>query len=179
MPKNLDTKMCNAAEFFCWSDAETGFFNRKFKDGFQLTSKQKENSTCDCLPSCTTIDYEETVTQSDFNSFLLKEIFDKEANQDEIWTGIHVYFIEPTIHASYRSERYGLIEFLASCGGVLGNFEIHTVSSKTSLNKELISTILLTKSTKNKSVFVLLLTLIKNFFYRFRSFHGYFCAIND
>lgn len=72
-------------------------------------------SSCDCLPSCTSINYKFDLIQH--------KMFLWEKNRSQVnEVLIRVYFQRNTFIPFQRSELYGLTEFLASCGGILGLF---------------------------------------------------------
>uniref|UniRef100_A0A1B0D0V6 Uncharacterized protein n=1 Tax=Phlebotomus papatasi TaxID=29031 RepID=A0A1B0D0V6_PHLPP len=72
-------------------------------------------SSCDCLPSCTSINYKFDLIQH--------KMFLWEKNRSQVnEVLIRIYFQRNTFIPFQRSELYGLTEFLASCGGILGLF---------------------------------------------------------
>lgn len=70
---------------------------------------------CDCLPSCTSLNYDFEVTLGDIKHryFFVG---------GTILNSLNVYFKEAQFVAIKRYERYGSIDFLANCGGLLGLF---------------------------------------------------------
>jgi Amiloride-sensitive sodium channel len=73
------------------------------------------------LPSCKTIIYEADRVQYTFKRDQLSH-FNQKALKNEIWSKLRVYFIEPEILASHRTERFGFTVFLANCGGLFGKY---------------------------------------------------------
>ncbi|XP_059608087.1 pickpocket protein 28-like [Phlebotomus argentipes] len=99
---------------------------REQDNGIMKNKGVEDVSTCDCLPECTSINYKFDLIQHKMN------LWQKNRSQlDEIL--IRIYFLQTTFIPLQRSELYGLTEFLASCGGILGLFMGLSVLSLTEL----------------------------------------------
>ncbi|CAO1407458.1 unnamed protein product [Diamesa serratosioi] len=102
-PHNSSTKVCNIDKV------------KYVNDGFE--------DECKCLPACTSIEYNAEISQSkyDYTKFH-KKMQTLNHSGDYILSTINIYFKESNIISSRRSELYGITEFLANCGGLLGLF---------------------------------------------------------
>jgi Amiloride-sensitive sodium channel len=80
----------------------------------EISGENKGEAPCNCLPSCTTISYKATLITNENvvenNSFSLE-----------------LFFTESEFTVSNRTERYGWTDFIAGCGGILG--ENYLISS--------------------------------------------------
>ncbi|CAH2105174.1 unnamed protein product [Euphydryas editha] len=80
---------------------------------------------CQCLPSCTSIDYGEEISQGNFNVEAVANAYNLSFNkekQGDSYTQVKIYFKEAQFIKVQRSELYGQTDFLANCGGLLGLF---------------------------------------------------------
>jgi acid-sensing ion channel, other len=108
MPRHDNTaKICmNRKEINCCDITEKTFFERELSEDFdEISGENKGKALCNCLPSCTAISYKTTMIPTKTLKTWFKLVF---------------YFTETHFTASNRIERYGLIDFIANCGGILG-----------------------------------------------------------
>jgi amiloride-sensitive sodium channel len=120
MPHDDETNICGQDKLECYNDAEDQLLEAKLKQGLSLATGTTE---CNCKPSCTSIHYNAEISQTDFNVLeYIKAIGDPAANATNkfVMSKLKIFFKEPQFITSKRSELYGLSEFLANCGGILG-----------------------------------------------------------
>ncbi|PZC74771.1 hypothetical protein B5X24_HaOG207277 [Helicoverpa armigera] len=86
------------------------------------------NFTCHCLPSCNSVDYNAEILKTDFKLKKFINIVKKLRNySDDSFNNINLskiemYFMKPRFLSMRRSELFGVTDFLANCGGLLGLF---------------------------------------------------------
>ncbi|CRK87601.1 CLUMA_CG001397, isoform A [Clunio marinus] len=127
MPRDTETRICTQSEVSCYDSAEDNLMKLEFTQS--LTSGSGVNklgqTSCNCLPSCTSIVYDAEISQADFE---FEKMFNSYAEDylDElpgaILARLTIFFKEAQFITSKRSELYGLSEFMANCGGLLGLF---------------------------------------------------------
>lgn len=121
MPHEKGTKICAYDEVSCYYKAESDWLLEELKNSIETNSTN--HHFCNCLPSCTSLEYNAEISQADFNS---TEYF-KSAGIDvdqyqEVDASVHIYFKDDHFISIKRSQLYGLTDFLANCGGLLGLF---------------------------------------------------------
>ncbi|XP_058122939.1 pickpocket protein 28-like [Anopheles ziemanni] len=128
MPRAPGVDVCSLEMWFCMHQARA-FFRESFNHSdasLQHGTNDGGNvaTECICLPACSSIQYDLEVTQSAMDMIKYLEanrIFDKEA-ESIIVSKLEIYFKESHFITSRRSELYGMVDFLANCGGLLGLF---------------------------------------------------------
>lgn len=77
---------------------------------------------CNCLPSCTSISYDTEISQANFEfEKVFKALgFDSSIVSGSIFSKMTIYFKDEEFVTSQRSELYGVFDFVANCGGLLG-----------------------------------------------------------
>ncbi|XP_062698804.1 pickpocket protein 28-like [Aedes albopictus] len=123
MMRSEQMKVCETNQFPCLHNAISEFvkidnpLRRIYFGKAPKLNAFSYRSKCNCLPSCTTYQY-------DFE--LLKQGFQSGGNIDGISADflgtLSIFFKEPQFIAMVRSELYGLTDFVANCGGLLGLF---------------------------------------------------------
>ncbi|XP_073819625.1 pickpocket protein 28-like [Musca autumnalis] len=114
MPRSADMPICAEDKISCYVQAE----DRMLLEHFGSSDKDP----CNCMPSCTSLDYDVEISQSEFNE---EQIFAAFKIKDAVgakWSRLTVHFKDNEFITSKRSELYGFTDFLANCGGVLGLF---------------------------------------------------------
>ncbi|KAF2901091.1 hypothetical protein ILUMI_05094 [Ignelater luminosus] len=90
-----------------------------------------EHQKCSCLPSCTSLEYDVEISQTDCDLNLVlslnQKLKQKNLSLDIDFTSIHfslltVYYKEMQFLTSERNELYGYVDFFSSTGGLLGLF---------------------------------------------------------
>ncbi|XP_055382468.1 pickpocket protein 28-like [Condylostylus longicornis] len=116
MPRAKNTHTCGAAKISCYQEAKRELMEKDFQQSTQNNTKNKVKvPDCDCLPSCTTLSYSYGITQAP-----LQEDIDEE---DEYrTTKFLIYFKDNRFWSQERAKLYGVIDFTANAGGLLGLF---------------------------------------------------------
>uniref|UniRef100_A0A1I8NHK4 Amiloride-sensitive sodium channel n=1 Tax=Musca domestica TaxID=7370 RepID=A0A1I8NHK4_MUSDO len=121
MPRTADMPVCREHQIHCYETIEDELMLRQFSDNVD---------NCHCLPACTSLDYNVEISQSHFDvERTLKAMgVDEEEEEDEMnfasfeYAAFSIYFKDNEFITAKRSELYGLYDFIANCGGVLGLF---------------------------------------------------------
>ncbi|GBP37386.1 Pickpocket protein 28 [Eumeta japonica] len=81
---------------------------------------------CRCLPACDSVKYDAEVLKSDFDFNTYREtlgnILNYTVNERYHYSRLLVYFKDSQFASMTRSELFGMTDFLANCGGLLGLF---------------------------------------------------------
>ncbi|KAL9702254.1 hypothetical protein quinque_005772 [Culex quinquefasciatus] len=124
MPRSAGTRICSTAEQRCIIEARYGMLkalsqNRLKNDGLM--------SECDCMSACSSIQYLTEVTQSTYDtvqtvSLRLKPLLPQLLKLMESVTSskVSVFFKGAEFLSTRRNELFGLTDFVANCGGILG-----------------------------------------------------------
>lgn len=80
------------------------------------------STACNCLPSCTSLNYDLEISQADIEFDKDVDAYDEDEaeDRDPSLARLVIFFKDLQFITSRRSELYGLTDFLASCGGLLG-----------------------------------------------------------
>ncbi|KAJ8727775.1 hypothetical protein PYW07_001894 [Mythimna separata] len=120
MPDDRSNRICTQIDDDCVKEA------RRI---MQYQELAKEGSKrCHCLPACNTMDYDAEILKSEFNLKRLMETYYKTVSYSDgsynsiNFSKLEMYFKQPRFMSWRRSELFGLIDFLANCGGLLGLF---------------------------------------------------------
>ena len=95
----------------------------RLKRLWQYTIVNKtEIDSCNCLPACTSIQYEAELSQNSFEweKFAMATKLNFSVGEGCQFSVLSVFFKEPQFMTIQRSELFGLTDFLANCGGFLG-----------------------------------------------------------
>ncbi|XP_063918109.1 pickpocket protein 28-like [Zophobas morio] len=107
-PHNRTTKICGRSQFLCFpslSGDDWSLSQVKFTiEGFSSES-------CDCLPSCTAIKYTSELVKKPTKPLLLHP-----------GSEVVIKFRNEEFMAMERQELFGVVNFWANCGGLLGLF---------------------------------------------------------
>jgi len=112
MLRDKNTSICGAAKISCFQLAEASFQRQTL---LNLVASEQSRA-CNCLPSCNSITYDAEILQYPVDDI------DIERNQGIHLADLHVYFKESEFITLSRSELYGLVDFIANCGGLMGLF---------------------------------------------------------
>ncbi|XP_037026210.1 pickpocket protein 28-like [Bradysia coprophila] len=109
MPRVATTDICGIPKIDCVREASMIYFAPTSKNA----SSMSRVNNCNCLPSCTQITYSAEVTSA-VRHFIPKAVTDQ----------FRMFFTykSPTFEAAVRSENFGMSDFVAGCGGLLGLF---------------------------------------------------------
>ncbi|XP_055534779.1 pickpocket protein 28-like [Wyeomyia smithii] len=120
MPRNESVAICETNEIRCIWWAKNLLYD------MGITGNREEEirfrSECNCLPACSSVQYDEEITQTQFDWKNWAETLGIQANRLEGIEFAHlaIYYKEPQFMPLRRSELYGTTDFLANCGGLLG-----------------------------------------------------------
>ncbi|XP_039443656.1 pickpocket protein 28-like [Culex pipiens pallens] len=122
MPRDDRTEVCGASKIECYNEAEDELLSQEVK--YSVDKSYDFRAKCDCLPACTSVQYDAEISQADFN---WKNLFMAYKSPLDEFPGVQlsrltIYFKEAQFITSKRSELYGVTDFLANCGGLLGLF---------------------------------------------------------
>ncbi|KAJ8715043.1 hypothetical protein PYW08_005024 [Mythimna loreyi] len=148
MPYGPNMTVCNAGKRKCIKDAQMELVTIDIKAGLDrhddvnnatsngTTTTADDDDTfdealevstkCQCLPACTSLDYEAETSQADydwdalFRAYRLSNF--SEELKDLSYARVMVFFKDAQFITNRRSELYGQTDFLANCGGLLGLF---------------------------------------------------------
>ncbi|KAM3963282.1 pickpocket protein 28-like isoform 2-T2 [Aphomia sociella] len=120
MPHGPETKVCGFGKRECVTNAfeELSLSKSTLDEGTKHLSKD-----CDCLEACTELKYDAEVAQAVYDMTKYRQNPDPDIAQEfRQPSGLVVYFAEELFTSLLRSELYGRVDFLASCGGIMGLF---------------------------------------------------------
>ncbi|KAL9703316.1 hypothetical protein quinque_006834 [Culex quinquefasciatus] len=122
MPRTNQTRTCDPAEIDCMFDAETLLLEMDLTQHRENSAGGNFRARCNCLPGCTSIQYDAEITQTDFEWMNWVRSMKGKAEKIESMqiSYLGIYYKEPQFMTSKRSELYGMTDFLANCGGIMG-----------------------------------------------------------
>uniref|UniRef100_A0A1I8P290 Pickpocket protein 28-like n=1 Tax=Stomoxys calcitrans TaxID=35570 RepID=A0A1I8P290_STOCA len=126
MPRFQGTAVCHEDKMDCMIKSEKQLLLKHFLDNLQGEEQSFEKSidNCNCLPACTSLEYETEITEANFD--FVNILRDNDLYEDEtVWAKfsiLSIYFKDSEFITSRRSELYGVTELLANFGGVVGLF---------------------------------------------------------
>ncbi|KAL9703314.1 hypothetical protein quinque_006832 [Culex quinquefasciatus] len=114
------TAVCETNQIMCMLKAEETLLEMDVVT--QGNSEPNFRAKCNCLPACTSVQYDLEVTQTELEWYRYWETFAEDLSKLEgtQMARLGVYYKESQFITSRRSELYGLTDFLANCGGLLG-----------------------------------------------------------
>ena len=130
-PRDKYTRICNQDEIKCYDAAEDKLMIEELSES--LSSGSGENrrgkTKCNCLPSCTSVNYDAEISQADYEFSQVLKSFREDPNEFKgaIMARLTIFFKEAQFITSKRSELYGLTDFMANCGGLLGELDLLNV----------------------------------------------------
>lgn len=68
MPRNSETPVCGISNIKCCREAKRDMIHMKFEESKLLNKRGTRKSKCNCLPSCTSIEYDTEITQAQFET---------------------------------------------------------------------------------------------------------------
>lgn len=124
MPRDNQTKICNQSQVGCYEEAEDGLMASELTQSLESGSGMNKlgKTVCNCLPSCTSINYDAEISQADYEYVKVFNSYGADLNEfpGAILARLTIFFKEAQFITSKRSELYGLTDFMANCGGLLG-----------------------------------------------------------
>ncbi|KAK4874758.1 hypothetical protein RN001_014118 [Aquatica leii] len=126
MPRLNTTRICGYGKLRCTIEAIDKFVaikHSKIDDGDVQDLIEK----CDCRQTCSSLNFEAEISQVDWKwQKRSKTLASIEMNTKSPYlyqyTKIQIFFKDLQFISSERNELYGLMDFLSSCGGLLGLF---------------------------------------------------------
>ncbi|KAL1396786.1 hypothetical protein pipiens_010269 [Culex pipiens pipiens] len=122
MPRTNQTRMCDPDEIRCMIDAESTLMEMDLVQHRESSAEENFRANCNCLPGCTSMQYDAEITTTDFewmNWVRSMKLSTKMIEGMQI-SYLGIYYKEPQFMTSKRSELYGMTDFLANCGGIMG-----------------------------------------------------------
>ncbi|XP_073811878.1 pickpocket protein 28-like [Musca autumnalis] len=124
MPHTADMAICGEDKIGCYAHARERLLRKQFKESLENPG---EAIGCNCLPGCTSLDYETEISEASFDLVNTLRALDSYEEYYASYPGgkmsaVLIYFKENEFITSRRSELYGVTELLANFGGVLGLF---------------------------------------------------------
>lgn len=124
MPRDSKTRICTQSEVHCYDASEDNLMLSELTESLSSGSGVNKlgKTNCNCLPSCTSINYDAELSQADFEFVKVFNAFGADLNEfpGAILARLTIFFKEAQFITSKRSELYGLTDFMANCGGLLG-----------------------------------------------------------
>lgn len=124
MPRDNFTRICTQSEISCYDNAEDSLMLSELSESLASGSGVNKlgKTKCNCLPSCTSINYDAELSQADFEFVKVFNSYGADLNEfpGAILARLTIFFKEAQFITSRRSELYGLTDFMANCGGLLG-----------------------------------------------------------
>lgn len=125
MPRDNTTRVCSQADMACYGKAELNLMTSELYQSLdaEIEPRKRDRTNCNCLPSCTSMDYDLEISQADFEFTELMEAYGEDMSEfnNTSMARLVIFFKDSQFTSSKRSELYGLTDFMASCGGLLGN----------------------------------------------------------
>ncbi|XP_037296672.1 pickpocket protein 28-like [Manduca sexta] len=118
MPSNTSNRICTIQSKRCMNSVIEKIAE---KETAGISSR-----LCNCLPACNTVEYDAEVlkTKFDIKHYLLNNKIEASTSHWENYSfsKLEMYFKSPRFMSMRRSELFGLTDFIANCGGLLGLF---------------------------------------------------------
>ncbi|XP_055303119.1 pickpocket protein 28-like [Sitodiplosis mosellana] len=114
MPRDKNTPICNVSSLSCCEYAHGFYFGRSF---------YTTSGGCNCLPACTSIEYNAQLDRVKFDSVAINKISGIQTNRSEPGiqqTRVAIFFSTMEVETVKRVVMYTVGDFLAICGGLLG-----------------------------------------------------------
>ncbi|XP_053698532.1 pickpocket protein 28-like [Sabethes cyaneus] len=125
MPRTNQTRSCETFEIGCTLKAQIKLLEINAISSINRQADSEHN--CNCLPACNSIQYDAEITQTIFKyqeTLRLRlgpiNVSYEDAIKSKHLSKIEIYFKDVQFITSKRTELYGLTDFVASCGGILG-----------------------------------------------------------
>ncbi|XP_049855583.1 pickpocket protein 28-like [Schistocerca gregaria] len=126
MPRTEGTPICALGSSDCMMKSTMELVERKVLMELRSDDADTDSGSndCDCLPSCTDLSFDAEISQADLDTeayFQAQKINFAETVGYRM-SSLNVYFKDNQFIPSRRSELYGVTDFIANCGGLLGLF---------------------------------------------------------
>ncbi|XP_053679171.1 pickpocket protein 28-like [Anopheles nili] len=123
MPHTADVRICGIGMQDCCDEAETILQEEGLGEPTLSVSRELLRE-CNCLPACTYLQYNAEISQASFEWRRListVHLLERELEHSDLTT-LSVYYREAQFISIKRSQLFGLNDFIANCGGILGLF---------------------------------------------------------
>lgn len=124
MPRDDKMAICKQEKVKCYDEAEDDLLGSDLAQGVASSSDENKSgiTNCDCLPACTSINYDAEISQASFDEQKVIEQYGDNMTEFEEYSmaRLTIFFKESQFLTSKRSELYGLTDFMANCGGLMG-----------------------------------------------------------
>ncbi|XP_065087743.1 pickpocket protein 28-like [Ochlerotatus camptorhynchus] len=119
MIRTQDMPVCETNQMLCMIHAEAELLEMGVVEEDNKTSFYNK---CNCMPACNSVDYEVEITQNEFEVVEWEVSLGGSRKQLDGTFAAHlrIYYKNSQFTPQKRSELYGLTDFLANCGGLLG-----------------------------------------------------------
>ncbi|XP_037941120.1 pickpocket protein 28-like [Teleopsis dalmanni] len=123
MPKPLDVPVCGAADIMCYNKAQDELNLILQNQTMQKTMDANVKIMCDCMPACTSLEYNFEISRSHYNLEktirAFREVYE---HSDFMGSRLSVYFKEHQFTAIKRTVIFSITTLIANCGGIFGLF---------------------------------------------------------
>uniref|UniRef100_A0A1I8M197 Amiloride-sensitive sodium channel n=1 Tax=Musca domestica TaxID=7370 RepID=A0A1I8M197_MUSDO len=125
MPRTADMPVCNLDAMDCYTSAEEDMLLKKFNG--HHGNGDGDVDQCNCLPSCTSLDYDMQISKGRLDvkaTFMNMLKLDKWSDDlpDIELSLLTIYFKNNQFIATKRSKLFSFYDLLSNCGGIGGLF---------------------------------------------------------
>ncbi|XP_055527738.1 pickpocket protein 28-like [Wyeomyia smithii] len=122
MPRAAHVRICGVLMETCYEKATVELLELEVK--IREDRRMRHVDECSCLPSCTAVQYNTEISQASFEWQKLLPMVPKiqESIQGTQVSHLQVFLKDSQFIPIQRNELFGLTDFLANCGGLLGLF---------------------------------------------------------
>ncbi|XP_011181517.2 pickpocket protein 28 [Zeugodacus cucurbitae] len=123
MPKPQDVPVCGVENIACYDTAQSELSILIQNQTMQATMDPNAKIICDCMPACTSLDYNVEISSAryELNKTLqaFREVYE---HPDFLGSRLSVYFKEHQFTAIKRTVLFSIATLIANWGGILGLF---------------------------------------------------------
>ncbi|CRL02114.1 CLUMA_CG015356, isoform A [Clunio marinus] len=119
MPRLKGDAVCDSnRSLTCFDEAKKNLMQKTMEESLQTSTSYDDRGrmTCDCLPACTSLQYEGEISHDDIR------YFGRYKTTDAFRSSVTIFFKDDDFIFSKRSELYSFTDFIANFGGILGLF---------------------------------------------------------
>ncbi|XP_031355998.1 pickpocket protein 28-like [Photinus pyralis] len=123
MPRINSTPICGRAKRECVRNASALFLVNKNVKILDNVNEPNFVEKCDCRQTCSSIRYETEISQTEWRWKRMERTLHHNGTRKKLndeYSKIQIFFRDLQFITSERQELYGLMDFLSSCGGLLG-----------------------------------------------------------
>ncbi|XP_049294259.1 pickpocket protein 28-like [Anopheles funestus] len=122
MPRAGGVHICGIEKLECCDNAEAILQEQGL--GLVDNSSRLLLRSCNCLPGCIFLEYNTEISQAHFDWRKLTNtihLYEQELNHSQL-SSMTIYYKETQFISIKRNQLFGLNDFIANCGGILGLF---------------------------------------------------------